>query len=168
MNTINYLDALKKALSIESDYKLAQVLGVSRACVSSYRKRGTNFDDSTALRAAELLKIDPAIILADMNAERSKTPETRAVWQDLRDRLTHAAAAIFLGVFVFFAVPQTPVFAADFAAESPPYYILCKMRKKWARYQKRTIFDRFADYFSLSIIKLLFPPLAFSRPPGPL
>lgn len=95
MTTIEYIDALRAHLGLSSDYQLARELRVTRSAVSKYRTGQTTADETTALRIAELLNIDPARVLADVAAERSRTPEARTVWR----RMAQTFVAVPLFVF---------------------------------------------------------------------
>jgi len=83
MNTLEYLAAVKTRLRITSDYALAERLGVTRSAVSKMQQGGVSFSDDTALAVAEILQVEPWLVIADANAERAKTPEMRAKWQSL-------------------------------------------------------------------------------------
>lgn len=68
--TIEYLDEIARRYprrdgSPASDYGLADLLGVSAQAISKYRQGHSRFDESVAIRAAELLEIDPALVLLD-------------------------------------------------------------------------------------------------------
>lgn len=99
MTTIEYLDAVKKATGIASDYGIAKRLGFSLSALSSYRTGRRFFDDDAALTVAQVLNINPLLVIASVNAERAKTPELRARWLGLvegfRVLLSHAK---FVGV----------------------------------------------------------------------
>ncbi|CAD9228386.1 Helix-turn-helix protein [Burkholderia cenocepacia] len=86
--TIEWLDALKAHLDLPSDYAAAKLLGVTRSAVSHYRTGRTTFDDSTAIRVAELLGVDPAEVFASMQYERAKSDEARAVWASLLEKFS--------------------------------------------------------------------------------
>jgi transcriptional regulator with XRE-family HTH domain len=94
MTTIEYLDAVKTAKGITSDYALAKLLGFSLSAVSSYRTGRRFLDDDAALTVAQALNLNPLIVIAAVNAERAKTPENRARWLGLmegfRSLLPHA------------------------------------------------------------------------------
>lgn len=62
--TIEFLDELKAKHGGISDYAIAPMLGVTRGAVSKYRVGKDYLGDATAIRVAELLEIDPAIIIA--------------------------------------------------------------------------------------------------------
>lgn len=81
--TVEFLDAVKEKLGIESDYALAKRLGLSLSSVSSYRTGRRFFDDDAALIIATALGIHPFQVIASVNAERAKTPEMRARWMGL-------------------------------------------------------------------------------------
>lgn len=87
MKTVDYLKQAKRRLGIESDYALAPHLGVTRSSMSKLANGKTTMSDETALKMAEILGIQPAIVLADMHAEREKNPELQAVWRGLVDKL---------------------------------------------------------------------------------
>ncbi|SFU99515.1 helix-turn-helix domain-containing protein [Pseudoduganella namucuonensis] len=94
MNTLEYLDAVKAARGIASDYALAKALNVRHSTISSYRAGRSRIDDDVALTIAQILKLNPLEVIAAANAERAKTPEMRARWMDVfegfRALLLHA------------------------------------------------------------------------------
>lgn len=81
MKTCDYLDAIQKKKSINSDYGLAKVLNITRQTVSRYRAGLGQFDDEVALRVADILEINAGCVLIDMHAERSKNSDVRSVWE---------------------------------------------------------------------------------------
>lgn len=83
MNTLEYLGAVKARLGIESDYALAQRLGITRSAVSVFMRGKGIFGDDVALAVAQILDIPPIVVIAQANAERARTPEMRAVWMDV-------------------------------------------------------------------------------------
>jgi len=88
MNTIEYLDAAKRQLSLSSDYQLAKRLGMSLSAMSSYRTGRRVFDDEAALTVAMALNLNPMQVIAAANAERSKTPEQKARWTGLMEKFS--------------------------------------------------------------------------------
>ncbi|HEY0877136.1 MAG TPA: DUF3693 domain-containing protein [Zeimonas sp.] len=114
MRTVEYLDALRKRLHLPSDYAVSKVLNCSRAAVSAYRHGERAFDDTTALRVADLLELPPARVLADMAAERAKDAKVRAVWQ----RIASSAAAVVLGLVVGQFAGPAPASASTGAASA--------------------------------------------------
>lgn len=68
--TRSYIDQVKKALDIESDYALAKHLRVSKSTVSNYQKGITAFSDTVCHRVAEILQVEPAMVLALIELDR--------------------------------------------------------------------------------------------------
>ena len=88
MNTIEYLQAVKTRLGITSDYALAKALRVGHSTICSYRAGRSRIDDDVALTIAEILDLLPIQVIATANAERAKTPEQRARWTGVLEKLS--------------------------------------------------------------------------------
>lgn len=97
MNTPEYLDEVRRQLGLPSDYALQKPLGVSKTQISNYRNGKDSLSDALALRVAELLHIDAAKVLLDMHIERSKTPEIRAAWKGLLEKISEGFESLLLG-----------------------------------------------------------------------
>ena len=72
MKTTDYLDAVKEAYGLTSDYQLSKKLGVTQSRITSYRSKRTFMDDSMALKIAYLLDAEPLRVLASIHAEREE------------------------------------------------------------------------------------------------
>ncbi|OJA63787.1 hypothetical protein BGV68_01840 [Burkholderia ubonensis] len=79
--TMQWLDAVKERLQIESDYAAAKALGVTRFSVSSWRNGRATFDDDTAFRVAEILEVNPLEVIVSCRAERAKNDDQRHAWE---------------------------------------------------------------------------------------
>lgn len=88
MTTIEYLDAVKTRYGLASDYALAKKLGWPQTTISGYRARRRFFDDEAALTVAQVLDIEPICVIAAANAERAKTPEQKARWVSLMEKIS--------------------------------------------------------------------------------
>ena len=77
------LDEVRKAKSIESDYKLAKLLGVRTQTISNYRNGHAQMNDEIALRTATMIGRAPGPLLAQLAAERAKNPEVAKVWREV-------------------------------------------------------------------------------------
>lgn len=97
--TVEILDAIKRRLSIASDYKLAQAMGVSRQSVSQWRNGVYHLDVFASAKAAELLGEPHIKIIAIVEAERTKRPEQVKYWKELAKASMIATALIAGGVF---------------------------------------------------------------------
>lgn len=116
MNTTNkVLNDLKKTYGLGSDYALSKFLGCSHNRISNYRRGVSHLDDLMAYKVAELLELDPAELVAQINMERAKRPEERKAWKEILERLGSAAAGV---AAVAVAATLPPV-------SSAVHYILC-------------------------------------------
>lgn len=97
MKTVEYMDAVKRAMGIESDYRLAKNLGVSTQALSGWRAGTRQPDNLMCYRIADVLKIDPARVIADIEFERAartgKVDEAR-LWSRYAERATTAVLAV--------------------------------------------------------------------------
>lgn len=87
MKAFEWIDRVKNARGIESDYAAAKALGVTKQAISTYRAKGSTLDENAAISVAKLLGIPPAGVVLDQMAERTKTPEIRTALQAEARRL---------------------------------------------------------------------------------
>lgn len=119
MNTKEYLEAVKTKTGIDSDYKLAKLLNLTKQAISKYQLGNRVMDDYTAAKIAEVLEIPAIRVIADANAEREKDEKKRNYWEELA-RQSHAVAlvmSLFLGGFM----------VSDSIDAKSPEYTLCAM-----------------------------------------
>lgn len=117
--TTEFLDKAKERLNLPSDYALAKALGVSHSCLSNYRSGRSHLDDEKALKVAELLEVDPAIVVSAAHAERARKPEEKAVWASIYERLSKGLAVVLVGAGLAGAgVPGTSHAASTEASKS--------------------------------------------------
>lgn len=90
MKTVEYLDAVKRKLDLQSDYSLKDPLGVKPQTISRYRRGLDTFGEDMAIKVAGILKIKPQAVLADMAAERSKSPEAESAWRAVSEKFSGA------------------------------------------------------------------------------
>lgn len=79
MKAAEWIDRVKVAKGLTSDYSVAAALGITRSTVSKYRSTTPTLDEDTAEKVAGALNINPAAVLIDQLAERSKNPQTRSI-----------------------------------------------------------------------------------------
>lgn len=72
MTTLEYLDAVKAAYNITSDYQLAKKLGISTTRISNYRTGRSVMEDDLAVKVAYLLDKNPLTVLADAHILREE------------------------------------------------------------------------------------------------
>ncbi len=97
MKAGTWIDRVKTAKGLPSDYAAAKALGLSRFTVSGYRKRpDATLDEDSAFAVASVLGELPEAVLLDQYAERTKNPQTRAALLDAARRLCILCKVPFL------------------------------------------------------------------------
>lgn len=120
--TIEFLDELEARLGGITDYAVAPFLGITRSAVSRYRKGKDFLGDSTAIRVAELLEIDPAVVLASVHFERAKKDAEKAVWKEIFEKLGGIAAAVVIGIALWDTAPDASAASAFFVGACNIHY----------------------------------------------
>lgn len=94
------LERAKAHGNIESDYRLAKVIGISHGTMTGYRS-GKSMPDARVLeQLCALSGDDLAVLAAQMQAERERTSEGKTVWLMIAKRLAGGATtAILSAVF---------------------------------------------------------------------
>ena len=114
MKTIN--DFLEDAKSITgSDYKTAQLMGVTRGSISNYRKGRSMPDQYAVFQLAEILKIDEVDLFICLGAEGEKNPAKKAYWEKRAGgfaQIWMMAGLVFFSGLILAAVSH-PAYIAD-------------------------------------------------------
>lgn len=98
--TIEYIDLAKKTLDLDSDNKLAKVLGITAAAVSNYRNGKRDLDDKTIFKIADILNIDSRLITAEVNIHRAKNAEDSGFWKKKAKKLREASQYILCKIMI--------------------------------------------------------------------
>lgn len=85
-STVELLERAKVAAGDASDYRIAQLLGVPRGTVSSYRRGISRPENPIAMRLADLCGLDPVEVVASVNLERAKSDTDRELWEMILTR----------------------------------------------------------------------------------
>ncbi|WP_312129368.1 DUF3693 domain-containing protein [Diaphorobacter nitroreducens] len=97
------LDQAREAHGLKSDYQLCKAFGLAPNSVSHWR-HGRALPDEKACRVlADAAGIDPLVLAAQVQAQRSKTAEARSMWEQIAERLAlaaHGATAAFFAVAI--------------------------------------------------------------------
>lgn len=100
INTV--LDAVRARHGLKSDYKLSLYLGITDGSVRNFRHGRSLPDERICKLLADAAGLDPLILAAQVQAQRSKTVEARTMWEAIAERLAisvaHAAAVILSAV----------------------------------------------------------------------
>lgn len=98
MNSYEYVQRVKQAKGLETDYAVAKLMGWSPQKIYQYRD-GQGMDNSAALQVAELLDVPVMAVIADMEAQRAKDEVTKNKWLQLA-KSTGVAGMIALSLNV--------------------------------------------------------------------
>ncbi len=80
MKTSDYLDLIINNKDLNRDADIARLLNKSTATIARWRNCRQQFGPETAMKVAEMLKIDPARIAADMYAQRASNQRLKRKW----------------------------------------------------------------------------------------
>lgn len=94
----NFLDRAKASASIDSDYRLAKVIGITHSVISGYRAGKSLPNESVIEQLCGLSGDDPDYIAAQIQAARSKDGPARVMWSRIAARLSGAATTAILSV----------------------------------------------------------------------
>lgn len=142
--TLELIAELKEKTGIESDYAIAQLLGVTKNTISLYRNGKTYMGDELILKVADILESDPAYIMACIHAEREKNQAVKKIWERFATLTAGLAALVILSVTVPQSGHESALFAA-FTGSYPVYYV-------------KSIFEYWPLFMALFIIIFLARP----------
>ena len=92
-STIELLDLAKHAQGDISDYRIAQILGVSQPTVSAYRIGRAYPSNPIAARLAELAGLDPEAAICWVNIERARDETEAKTWLRVLSRVERTKPA---------------------------------------------------------------------------
>lgn len=98
------LERAKAQGSIESDYRLAKVIGISHGTMTGYRSGKTKPDERVLEQLCALSGDDVAVVAAQIQAERARTGEGKAMWLMIAKRLAGGASTAVLSVLFAIAL----------------------------------------------------------------
>lgn len=91
-----YLDCVKQKAGIASDYRLSKLTGIGLTSVCNYRN-GRSLPDEVAIEnLCNLSGDDPGVVAAQIQAERSKNPKAKQLWENIAMRLAGGANSAIL------------------------------------------------------------------------
>jgi transcriptional regulator with XRE-family HTH domain len=94
MITTELIEQVRAKLDGATDYKIAQVLEISKQKVSAMRKGTEKPDAYDCARMAEILERDPLEVIAQVEAEAARTEKKRQYWRSFFSGLKRTAHAI--------------------------------------------------------------------------
>lgn len=103
------VDQIKKRHDLKSDYAVCKMFGLSPQNFSNWRAGRSHPDEKMCGILAEAAGIDPLVLAASMQSQRSKTEEARSLWAMVAERLQMVPQALAIAVF-------SALFATNFVA----------------------------------------------------
>lgn len=83
MDTLDFVELLKKQLDIKSDYGISKLLGIKQQTLTSWRTRGSVMSEKIGEIVADKLNIPLSFVSVSLAAERSKCPNVKKELQAL-------------------------------------------------------------------------------------
>lgn len=129
------VDRAKARGNIESDYRLAKVIGITHSAISNYRAQKSMPDARVLEQLCALSGDDVAVVMAQIQAQRERTTEGRNMWLMVAKRLAGGAQTAILSVLftiVFVAASAMPERVEAKVIEkldNLPSYTSCKADK---------------------------------------
>jgi len=110
------LNRIQERHGLKSDYAISKMTGLSAQVINNWRKGRSHPDEKMCGILAQAAGIDPLVLAASMQAQRSKTEEARSLWAMVAERLQMVPQALAAAMFaVLFA---TSFVASDAHAAS--------------------------------------------------
>lgn len=103
--TKHYLELLRSHYGNCSDYRIAQILGVSKQAVSRWSQGKGTIGDEPAAILADLLDLDGVEVLTNLYLERSSSRVTRNYFEEILERAKSAQGAVVLGLLAILSYP---------------------------------------------------------------
>ncbi len=115
-------------------YAVAKMLNVGESRLSHYVTGKSTFDEEMCFKTAFSLGLNPAEVIANVNAERAKSPEKASFWEDVLKKVSGTAAVFMLAVVVLASsAPSTSATAGTQSAHASAlsvYYVKYRVREK--------------------------------------
>jgi hypothetical protein len=86
------LNIAKAATGLQSDYALAQRLGITRSAVSAQRLGKRIMEDGAAVKLAGLAELPLPYVLACLHHQRASDPGLKAAWHSMASTAIQEAA----------------------------------------------------------------------------
>lgn len=111
MNGREYIEACKKALKVDSYYKLANELDIRESDITFYRKGERLPNVYACFKIAECLGIEPAVVIADIASESEKNPKRRNYFKSFMSSCMKAVAGLALITALWNSTNEETAFA---------------------------------------------------------
>ena len=95
--TVEYLEKVKEARALPSDYALAKLLGLTHTSIIAYRSGRAALGIETAMKVGEILGIDGHAVYADGQIERAKNKEISDFWKTISEKFSESFKTLLSG-----------------------------------------------------------------------
>lgn len=137
MRTISQvLDKAKKVQKVPSDYKLALTLGIGESALANYRHGRSMPDEKACAKLAAAIGEKPDLLMVEMQAQRTKDAQARAMWENLAKRLQAGFANVkMLAVLAIVSIATIALpywlalYFASFSVVQSVYYVKSRARR---------------------------------------
>lgn len=93
------LDRARDIHGLKSDYALGHAFDIPLNSISHWRKGRSLPDEKYCQKLAIAAGMDPLILAAQVQAQRSKTTEARTMWEAIAERLQGASHGLAAAIF---------------------------------------------------------------------
>ena len=94
MKASNLFDDAKQRVNVISDYAMAKRVGLPPQSIPAMRKGKRPMPLDVAYKLAIILEMDPAQVVAELEADREKNPERQAFWRSFLSRAACLAVTL--------------------------------------------------------------------------
>ena len=107
MKSVKYLLNLSEMTGL-NDTQLAKEIGITQAAISQYKSGKRIMNDESCLAVANLLNVDPMLVVAAACIDRAEKTGQKSLWEDfLMSRMATACALLFFAcVTNFLTLPK--------------------------------------------------------------
>jgi hypothetical protein len=105
MDSNGWLDQVRQAHGLTSDYQLSKLLAVGSSRIGNYRSGRSEFDEDMASRVGQALGVHPAHVLATVRAGKARTDKAREVWESIAKQFGQVACLV-AAVLLLMAAPD--------------------------------------------------------------
>lgn len=128
-NTEAIIERVRARTDTGTNYAVSKALGMSQSNLARVLKGGSSLGNEACFRAAALLDMDPADVIAYVEEDRAPTPEKKEFWRTRLPRVLPTVAAAALAIVGYKVGAGTDGLAA-FAMLAMPVnstllYIMC-------------------------------------------
>lgn len=112
MNTRGYIELMREKLNA-SYYRITRLIGVTDATMDNWRKGKREAKPENAVKMADLLHLDRALVVAELDVERAENEEVKSVRLQILERLKKTAVLALVAGLGLAGTPSDKAFAAQ-------------------------------------------------------